>query len=151
RNRGTEQVDRTTRRIKLSRNGSVSVSNVSGDITVTAGSGDEVAIEAVKRTRNRGQLDEVRIDINEAPSRVDVRTEYLGRHSDVSVDYTISVPASAAVELHSISGNIKVTDVKGLARIETISGDVTASGTPRLERAKSVSGDIMLTDAGSGD
>src|SRR5438105_2494807 len=50
RNRGSEQTDRVSRKIKLSRNGSVSVSNVSGEIIVTAGSGDEVSIEAVKRS-----------------------------------------------------------------------------------------------------
>jgi DUF4097 and DUF4098 domain-containing protein YvlB len=151
RNRGAEQTDRVSRRIKLSPNGSVSVTNISGDITVTAGSGDEVSIEAVKRA-HRGQLGDVSIDINEAPSRVDVRTNYVGRNSDVSVDYTIAVPASASVEVHSVSGDVKVTGAKGLVRIESVSGNITAAGTPRLERAKSVSGDVTLTDAaGEGD
>ena len=137
RNRGAEQTDRVSRRIKLSPNGSVSVTNISGDITVTAGSGDEVSIEAVKRA-HRGQLGDVSIDINEAPSRVDVRTSYVGRNSDVSVDYTIAVPASASVEVHSVSGDVKVTGAKGLVRIESVSGNITAAGTPRLEKAKSV-------------
>ena len=139
RTRGAEQSDRVSRKIKLARNGSMSVSNISGDIIVTAGSGDEVSIEAVKHWRgDRGQLEDVRIDINEAPSRVDVRTNYLGRNSHVSVDYTITVPTSASVELHSVSGDV-----------EAVSGDITASGTTRLETAKSVSGNVTLTDAGS--
>src|SRR5438876_7676215 len=115
RNRGPEQTDRVSRKIKLSRNGSVSVSNVSGEIIVTAGSGDEVSIEAVKRSHgDRGQLGDVRIDINEAPSRIDVRTDYVGRNSQVSVDYTLTVPSSASVELHSVSGDVKVTGVQGV-------------------------------------
>ena len=39
----------------------------------------------------------------------------------VSVDYTIAVPASASVDLHSISGSIKVSGVHGSLRSETIS------------------------------
>ena len=151
RNRGAEQTDRVSRRIKLSGNGSISVSNISGDIVVTTASGDEVSIEAVKRT-HRGQPNDVTIDINEAPSRVDIRTNYVRGNTDVSVDYTIAVPASASVDVHSVSGDIKVTGAQGLVRLESVSGSITVSGTPRLEKAKSVSGDVTLTDAsGEGD
>jgi len=149
RSRGAEQTDRLSRRVKLARNGSVSVSNLSGDVVVTGGSGDEVSIEAVKRTHGRrGELGDVSIDINEAPNRVDIRTSYAGRDSDVSVDYTIGVPSGATVEVSSVSGDIKVTGVQGSVRVESVSGTVTASGTPRLEKAKSVSGDVTLSDAG---
>src|SRR5436305_9313047 len=51
RDRGPEQTERFSRKVKVGRDGRVSVSNISGDITVTAGGGDEVSIEAVKRTR----------------------------------------------------------------------------------------------------
>jgi len=151
RSRGTEQTDRVSRRVKLSPNGSVSVSNISGDIVVTTASGDEVSIEAVKHTRH-GQAADVSIDVNEAPSRVDIRTNYMRGNTDVSVDYTIAVPASASVDVHSVSGDVKVTGAQGLVRLEAVSGNITVSGTPRLEKAKSVSGDVTLTDAaGEGD
>jgi DUF4097 and DUF4098 domain-containing protein YvlB len=147
RSRTFEQSDRISRKIKLAPNGSVSVSNISGDIVVTGTSGSEVSIEAVKHA-HRGQGGDVNVDINEAPNRVDVRTTYSGRNSDVSVDYTVTVPSSASVDLRSVSGDIKLTGVQGVVRIEAVSGNITASGTPRLERAKSVSGDVTLTDAG---
>jgi DUF4097 and DUF4098 domain-containing protein YvlB len=154
RNRGSdrnEQTDRISRRVKLSPNGSVSVSNISGDIIITTASGDEVSIEAVKHTR-RGQPGDVSVDINEAPSRVDIRTNYVRGNTDVSVDYTIAVPASASVDVHSVSGDVKVTGAQGLVRLESVSGNIIVAGTPRLEKAKSVSGDVTLTDAaGDGD
>ncbi len=149
RNRGSEETDRVSRRVKLARNGSVSVTNISGDIVVHTISGDEVSIEAVKHARGRGQLGDVQVDINEAPNRVDIRTSYSGRNNQASVDYTIGVPASASVELHSVSGDVKVNGVQGSVRVEAISGDVVLAGTPRLETAKSVSGDITMTDVGS--
>src|SRR3954454_4357071 len=42
RNNGPEQTERFSRRVKIGRDGRFSLSNISGDIVVTAGSGDEV-------------------------------------------------------------------------------------------------------------
>src|SRR5262249_25471948 len=55
---------------------------------------------------------------------------------------------SGSLELHSISGDLKITGVHGSVRAETVSGNITTSGTPRLELVKSISGSIDLTDAG---
>jgi DUF4097 and DUF4098 domain-containing protein YvlB len=149
RNRGPEQTERFSRRVRIGRDGRVAISNVSGEITVTGGSGDEVSIEAVKRTRgDRGELARVQIDVDERPGRVEVRTEYdrdwRDRSGNVSVDYTVSVPSSAAVDLKSVSGTVKVSNVQGAVRAESVSGDVVTSSTPRLELAKTVSGDVSL-------
>jgi len=57
----------------------------------------------------------------------------------------VTVPSGAAVEVKSVSGNIKVTGVRGVVRSESVSGDVTTSDTPKVEAAKSVSGNVMLS------
>jgi DUF4097 and DUF4098 domain-containing protein YvlB len=147
--RGPELTDTLSRKIKLGRDGRVSVQNVAGDIVVTSGSGDDVSIEAVKRTRgDRNELGRVDIIIEEHAGRVDVRTEHhsLSRGDRVSVDYTVTVPDGASVELKSVSGKVKVTGVKGRVRAESISGSVTVSNTPRVEQAKTVSGDVEISD-----
>src|SRR5919197_4487467 len=122
-----EQTDRFSARYRIGRDGRVSVSNISGDITVTGGSGDEVAVEAVKRgRRDRSQLDQVRIEVDNAPGRVDVRTSYPRfTNNNVSVEYTITVPNGVSLELHSVSGSVNVTGVRGGVRAETVSGQVT--------------------------
>jgi DUF4097 and DUF4098 domain-containing protein YvlB len=148
RNTGPEQTERFSRKVKVGRDGRVSIANISGDIVVTAGSGDEVSIDAVKRTRSgQGDLASVRIDVEERGGRVDVQTLHTGRNDRVSVDYTVVMPASASVDVHSVSGSVKVTGVHGSVRAETVSGNVTTTDTPRLENAKSVSGDVYLTGA----
>ena len=77
RDRGPEQTDRFSAKYKVGRDGRVTISNISGDIVVTGGSGDEVAVDATKRTRgDRGRLAEVRIEASTGPGRVDIRTEY---------------------------------------------------------------------------
>lgn len=150
RDRGPEQTERFARRVRVGRDGRVSIGNIAGDITVTGGSGDEVAIEAVKRTRGDArQLSSVRITVDERPGRVEVRTDHTARNDRVQVDYTVTVPSGAAVEVRSVSGNVKVTGVRGAVRAESISGNVIAAETPRLEMAKSVSGNVDLTDGGA--
>jgi DUF4097 and DUF4098 domain-containing protein YvlB len=143
---GPEQTERFSRRIRLGRDGRVSIANIAGDITVTGGSGDEVAIEAVKRARgSASQLSTVRIEIDERAGSVDVRTEHTAWNDRVSVDYTITVPAGASLDAHSVSGSVKVTGVRGSVRAETVSGAVSATDTPKLEAAKSVSGNVTVS------
>jgi DUF4097 and DUF4098 domain-containing protein YvlB len=154
RDRGPEQTERFSRKVKIGRDGRVSVDNIAGDISVTGGSGDEVSIEAVKRTRrDRRELETVRIVVEDRAGRVEVRTEHdrFGRNSSdgVAVDYTLTVPNGATVDVKSISGSVKVSNVQGAVRAESVSGNVTTERTPRLELAKSVSGDVTLTDAGT--
>ncbi len=162
RNNGPEQTERFSRKVKIGRDGRFSLSNIAGDIVVTAGGGDEVSIEAIKKTRgDKSELSRVQITVEERGGRVDVQTDHEQNRRDrngrrdgdhVSVDYTVTVPASVAVDVHSVSGTIKVTGVHGSLRAETVSGNVTVGDAPRLETAKSVSGDVILTDiAADGD
>jgi DUF4097 and DUF4098 domain-containing protein YvlB len=147
RDRGPEQTEHFTGKYKIGREGRVSIANISGDIVITGGSGDEVSVDAVKRTRgDRSTLADVRVQVDNAPSRVEIRTEYpRTSHTNVSVDYTVTVPNGASVELHSVSGSIRVTGVRGSVRLETMSGTVTASDTPNVEVAKTMSGDVNLS------
>ncbi len=153
RNRGPEQTEHFSRKIKIGRDGRVSIANIAGDIVVTGvtgGSGDEVSIEATKRTRgDKSELERVQINVDEHAGRVDVRTEHTGTTDHVSVDYIVAVPASASVEVHSVSGSLRITGVQGTVRMETVSGTVTASSTPRIEVAKSVSGNVDLSGTSS--
>src|SRR5262249_11167150 len=150
RDRGPEQTERFSRKVKIGRDGRVSVQNISGDIVVSGGSGDEVSIEAVKRGRREpAQLAATRIVVEERAGRVDVRTEYdnsrFYRNNNVSVDYTVTVPSGTSVDLKSVSGSVKVTGVKGTVRAESISGNVVTTDTPKVEAAKTVSGNVTLT------
>jgi len=148
RDRGPEQTERFSRKVKLGRDGRFTIENIAGSITVTTGSGDEVSIEAVKRTRgDRAQLTSVHIIVDERPGRVEVRTDHTGRNDRVGVDYTVTVPASTGVEAKSVSGDLKVTGVQGIVRLESVSGNINAASLPKLESAKSVSGDVDLSDA----
>jgi DUF4097 and DUF4098 domain-containing protein YvlB len=154
---GPEQTEHFSRKIHLERNGSVSVSNVSGEIVVTGVGGDDVSIEAVKRTHgDASRLAMVQIDATQHAGRIDIETHYpwqnsRGFNQGISVDYTITVPTWAAVDLRSVSGGVKITGVEGAVRAESVSGGVIASSTPKLELVKTVSGNVDLSGVTAAD
>ena len=149
----TETTDRVSRTVRLGSTGRVSVSNASGSITVTGGSGDQVSIEAVKRTRgDRQLLDDVAVEIAERPGRLEISTDYPNRRSSrqqagVSVDYTLTIPAQASIEIESASGAITISHVKGAISVESASGTVNVTGAERLEEIETMSGRVELVDS----
>lgn len=152
---GPEVTERFSKTARVGRTGVFDLSNISGDIIVTGGGGDDVKIEAVKRARARDGddakrlLDELRIEVVETANRVEVRTLYPRnrRNYSGSVDYTISMPSGASATLRTVSGDVRVSNVKGELRAESVSGDMVTSGASNLSLVKTVSGDIEVTDA----
>lgn len=154
---GPEQIDKVSQTVKVGDGAALDLSQISGDVRVTAGSGSEIKIDATKRVRHRSAdegkrlLGALRVDINNFNGRVEVRTVYprrgeFGNNISASVDYVIAVPPAASVALKTISGDVSVTNVKGEVRVETVSGDVNVTGTPNVAIAKTISGDVTARD-----
>lgn len=141
--------DRWSRTFKLPGKGSLDLSNVSGEIVVTGGTGDEIRVNAIKQehTGRRGRSDGIRIVVNEDSGRVEIRTEYPhhGEHGDV--DFTVQVPEYADVSIRSVSGGVKIEKVHGDVRAESVSGSVLVADARKLELAKSVSGEVTVSGA----
>jgi hypothetical protein len=155
---GPEQTERFAETYKVGSDPTLDLNHVAGDVRVTAGRGNEIRVEAVKRVRHRDAeqgkrlLELLRIEVSHVGNRVEVRTLYprtSGRGMSASVDYVISVPAGAAVSLKTISGDVGVNGVRGEVRAETVSGDVEVVATPNLALAKAISGDVRARDIGS--
>lgn len=151
--RGPEKTETVSRTFAVGAGASLVLSNITGDISVSAGTANEIRVDATKRARGRddadaaAQLAATRVQFNEFGSRIEVRTSYTETHTRVAVDYTVRVPAAAMVEVKSVGGDIVVTGVEGDVRAETVSGEVTASGLAREAQLKSVSGDVEVRDS----
>ncbi|MGE5359607.1 MAG: DUF4097 family beta strand repeat-containing protein [Bacteroidales bacterium] len=154
---GPQQTEKFTKTFRVGRTGSLDLNNIAGDIVIKAAAGDDLVVEAIKRTPQgadaQRQLQAVTITAEEHAGRVEVKTVYPERSNNlhVSVDFTVAVPAGAAVTVHSISGDIQATGTKGSLRLTTVSGDVRADGADQVEELKTVSGDVTVTGGNGSD
>lgn len=148
--------ERVVKSFNVGKAGSLLLHNISGDVVITAGGGSEIKVEAIKKAKGRSQeearaqLNNVVLTMQEAGGgRVDIRVEPRGRESRGWIDFNVIVPYEASAEIHSVSGDLSMTGVKGEVRAETVSGDVKGTGLSRLAAAKSVSGDVVLNNVES--
>lgn len=149
----------------------------SGDISVKAGSSNQVIIHGTVHSSNwvfgdSGALEKVQSNPPIEQSGNSIRIGYnlpddVKRH--VSIDYEITLPADTTLQAHSGSGNVSVEGVRSAVDAQTGSGDVrvkdlgsklhaqTGSGNIRAESvaapfwAQTGSGDIEANLTGSGD
>ncbi len=157
-----EATERTTKTFRLGPNGSLTLGNIAGDIVVTRANGSDTTVEIVKTAHGRDAADAkdllqiVTVDAVERMGRAEVKTNYPSgddarrnnrRNLNVSVAYTVATPAGTRVAVESISGNVKITDVKGDVSATTISGDVRIAGGGRVGSAKSISGNVEVIEA----
>jgi DUF4097 and DUF4098 domain-containing protein YvlB len=149
---GPEITERINKSFKVGQAGSLDISNISGDIIVNEGGGDTITIDAVKKFRGRdteakSQFAQVEVTMVERAGRVEVKTVYdrSTRNHKASVDYTVTAPAGTSVYAHAVSGDIRITNIKGEVRIDTVSGDASAIGTPGATLVKTISGDASVS------
>jgi len=138
----------------LAENGRVSLDNVNGDLHVKVWSRNEVKVEAVKEADSESALQELRIDIDATPDRVDIDTHYPERHGHwhhgdhASVDYTLTVPRTAAVEgVSLVNGDLDIADLEGRLEVDLVNGDIRASGLGGSAHVESVNGTVELSFA----
>ena len=153
-----EVTERFSQTAHLDPNGTFDLTNVTGNIVITGGSGRDVGIEAVKHVQRpnpraaRLFLQMITIQVTEQANRVEVRTIVpRPRNFPGSVDFTVSVPEDANVIVKTITGNIRASNVKGELRADAIAGSISASGVRKLEALKCVTGDIEISDAAADD
>ena len=157
---GREQTERTTRTFRGGQE--LQLANISGDIVITRGGGNEIGVEIVKTARGRDDADMkellqlVEVEVVERNNRVEVRTRYPQgdemrrnnrRNFNVSVSYNVTAPAGARVRATSISGSITARDIRGDVSAESVSGTVRIINGGRVASAKSISGDVEVTES----
>lgn len=145
----TQTTDRFSQSYSLSPNGSLSVSNISGDIKIIAWDQDNIQVDAVKSAYRSDDLDRVKIEVDATSDRLEVRTRY-PRHCDdcdISVDFEIKVPRNGSAysyRISSVSGDVEITGLNGRFKANSVSGRVRVRQASGPVSASSVSGDIEV-------
>jgi hypothetical protein len=143
--------------VPLSKTGKLTLSNISGQIEILTSKDAQVKIEALKVSK-ASSLDkakenaaQVTIEVTGGADLVAVETKYPkrsggfwgGNSINVSVDYKVWVPEQAAVELSSVSGDVKLATIGGAAKIKCVSGNVDLGGAARAD-IDLVSGELKM-------
>lgn len=148
----TETVQRT---IALPERGVLKLRNFSGDVRITAGSGRDVVIKAVRRAE-RERLDHIKLEIETAGSTVSIeanRRDSTWRDRDnniVETEFDIQVPASAVLDVYGFSSDVTITGVTAAQKVETFSGRIVVNGAREALDVKTFSGAVDLDATGAG-
>jgi DUF4097 and DUF4098 domain-containing protein YvlB len=134
-------VDRT---VKADPGGTVVVENVAGDVQVQGWDRPEVNVTG------RLQSGVERLDVTADGPRTNVRVVVpKGASRNVEAFLVIKVPATSALDVSTVSADIKVADISGAERLRSVSGDMRVPVTGAATEIKTVSGDLMLQGNGA--
>ena len=138
----------------------IEIKNINGEITAEQGTGTSVQVVAIKRSR-RTDVDSVHVKVEQNAGGVTVCALYpnedgeypegcndIGkngensvRNNDVSVDFTVRVPAQVNFVGKNVNGGISATSLSGNVVAKTVNGGIKISTTGFAEAA-SVNGAI---------
>lgn len=118
----------------------VHISNDVGNISITAWNNSTVDIEATKSGRNLDAIRDISIAVHRQDRAVFVATKYKSTHRAGGVDYVISVPVNASLEIANDVGNVDVAPVQGNVEVLLQIGQIYADlGNVHGERSVDLS------------
>lgn len=141
-----ETIDRT---VTIAADGRLSVQNVNGAIEISGWDRSDVHVVAIKKTKNRDELDDIRVEIKQEDGNVTIRTrrgDWVGwtgifgkwfNDGRGEVEYRIKVPArveldqvrtvNGSVQIHSAGRGVSAEAVNGSLTLEAVSGPLRLS------------------------
>jgi putative adhesin len=144
---------------KLAAGKAIEVKGVNGDVAAVAASGSEAEVTAVKRAK-RSDPDEVKIEVVEHEGGVTICAVYpsAGRRpneckpdegdhmnthdNDVSVAFTVHVPAGVRFVGRTVNGGVEAAKLAGDVQAFTVNGSIHISTSGSAE-ARTVNGSIV--------
>lgn len=139
----------------------IEIRGVNGSVVAEPSTGGEVEVAAVKRGR-RSDPDSVRIEVVQHGDGVTICAVYPNvegqepntcqpggghmstRDNDVSVNFTVRVPAGVRFSGHTVNGKVEAENIGADVDASTVNGSVRVS-TTGVARAKTVNGSITAT------
>jgi len=122
--------------VTVGRDAAVDLSLISGDVTVTAASRDEVRV--------RAHSDVIPLRFEQVGNTVRVTTEPGNYRRSGSQRMEVVVPFGTRVRAGSVSGSVSVRGVRGEVEASSVSGDASVEDVTRRASVSSVSGDVRI-------
>ncbi len=144
---GQEESEEFSKVLPLKADGTFSLKNVNGSVTITTWKEDRVDIEAIKTTKgDPGKLKEVKIEVEATTNSVSVNTIFpRGKNIRVSVNYKVKVPQGVNLgKVKSTNGSVYITGPVGHTNASTTNGRIEAVNIRGELDADTTNGTIVL-------
>lgn len=134
----------------LAADGTVSVCNTNGNVTIVGWDRSEVELVADKEASNEKGLAEIEIRVTSSPKRFVVETHLPERSwwswgKNQEVRYQLRVPRSARIDqVETVNGSVELQDLSGAVRAETVNGSIRAQEIAAGARLETVNGSIKV-------
>jgi DUF4097 and DUF4098 domain-containing protein YvlB len=125
----------------LAADGVVEISNIAGSVQVLGWGSNQVEI-----TGTLGP-DVEELEISGSDRRLEIEVEVPREARHVESDLVIRIPATAAVEVETVSASIEVDGIDGKVDLESVSGVVRIKGRPAELSVETVSGEIAVASS----
>jgi DUF4097 and DUF4098 domain-containing protein YvlB len=130
---------------RLEPGGTFHLENVNGGVEVTTWDEPRVRIEADKAAGSQAALEALRVEVRGEGTRVDVETHHphLGFfRSAARVNYRVSVPKDARVEVETTNGAISIFGTAGAVRTGTTNGSIEVADASGAVEAGTTNGSV---------
>lgn len=157
--KGDELTEEFHQSYALTATGRVSISNINGNVHISAWDRNEVKVDAVKRAYSPERLSEATIDVTNTPDSVIIKTKYPERNlnfdsrtrenNPASVEYTLTVPRGARIDgVELVNGSLAIEGVRGEVRASLVNGRVKANDLSGELNLSTVNGAMEVNATG---
>ena len=141
--------ERISKTFNVASGSRIEVSTIAGPVEIDTTGGRRVEVEVVRSAPTRADLDCGRVDIEQTPTTLTIRSEANCNVVRGAQHVTLRVPRDVDLSLRNIAGDVRVGPTDGMVRLDSIAGRVEAAGL-REAKISSLAGGLELTVSGVG-
>ncbi|MBV1911689.1 MAG: hypothetical protein KUG78_20520 [Kangiellaceae bacterium] len=146
----TDVIEKT---FEFNDNGRISLSNINGDVSISACNCAQVHLIATITASDQETRDRINVDIDSNNRKLSIKTKYKkserrnhsrNRHSEVT--YELTVPNKVELdEIALVNGDLEIRGVTGLLNAELVNGELNSDAGMSDTEVSMVNGDIHIT------
>jgi len=142
----------------LDSNGRIELSNINGDVTISACDCSQVTLTANITASSQEIRDRISIEIADSASKLKVKTKYKKQDNDThswkknsrnhghsEVVYHLTVPNEAKLsDIDLVNGDLKITGISGHLNDDLVNGSLESDGLTASTKVNMVNGNMKL-------
>ncbi len=134
-----------TKSLSFAATDTLELRNNNGAIRIESWQKNSISIHAVKKAKNKGDLPAIHIDIKPDTHKLLIETRMPSNLDGGEVQYTIKLPATAALQLLNTNGAIALHNMRGTIDAKTQNGAIKAVDLVHQAKLTTLNGSIRAS------